>query len=326
MKHIEPLREPWLVTAWPGPGGVALAAAGHLIDTLRATLAWNVDPTPYFPLEEVRVREGMLQPARRPRASFFVWRSPAGPRDLVVFLAEAVPMRNTRRLCAEIIDAAARLQVRRIIPFASVGTRMHPAETPRVFGAADSSEALREMLRAGADSPDDGSIEGINGGLLAMAAARDVPSSCLTVELPLFAMNLPNPCSARALLNVFAALADIRLDSSRLDAHVALMEQPMRDMIDLVERLRGLTGVDPITDPEPQGPETEEGLGGDEAHQSGPAAPGRTPLTAAMRRRIEALFEAARSDLAKASALKLELDRNGVFSRFEDRFLDLFRS
>lgn len=42
-------------------------------------------------------------------------------------------------------------------------------------------------------------------------------------------------------------------------------------------------------------------------------------------RRVEALFERARKDKSQALALKAELDRLGLFKRYEDRFLDLFK-
>jgi len=43
------------------------------------------------------------------------------------------------------------------------------------------------------------------------------------------------------------------------------------------------------------------------------------------RARIESLFREAQGDRSKALELKAELDRQGVFATFEDRFLDLFK-
>jgi hypothetical protein len=40
---------------------------------------------------------------------------------------------------------------------------------------------------------------------------------------------------------------------------------------------------------------------------------------------VQQLFEEARRDRSRAYELKQELDRMGVFSEFEDRFLDLFK-
>ena len=41
--------------------------------------------------------------------------------------------------------------------------------------------------------------------------------------------------------------------------------------------------------------------------------------------RLEVLFRQAKQDRAKALELKAELDQMGVFKRYEDRFLDLFK-
>ena len=42
--------------------------------------------------------------------------------------------------------------------------------------------------------------------------------------------------------------------------------------------------------------------------------------------RIEGLFQRARQDRSMALELKSELDRQGLFKRYEDRFLDLFKN
>ena len=48
-------------------------------------------------------------------------------------------------------------------------------------------------------------------------------------------------------------------------------------------------------------------------------------LDAQAEQRIERLFDRADRDRSLALELKRELDRLGVFERYEDRFLDLFR-
>jgi chaperonin cofactor prefoldin len=42
-------------------------------------------------------------------------------------------------------------------------------------------------------------------------------------------------------------------------------------------------------------------------------------------KRIDEMFAQAEKDRSKAFELKKELDRMGVFKKYEDRFLDLFR-
>ncbi|HWB21024.1 MAG TPA: hypothetical protein VG711_12035, partial [Phycisphaerales bacterium] len=45
----------------------------------------------------------------------------------------------------------------------------------------------------------------------------------------------------------------------------------------------------------------------------------------ATERRIDRMFERAKKDHSQAFGLKKELDRLGVFKKYEDRFLDLFK-
>ena len=64
---------------------------------------------------------------------------------------------------------------------------------------------------------------------------------------------------------------------------------------------------------------------GGEAREEWPAPAGEAPLSPQDAARIEALFAEAQRDRSRALQLKAELDRLGVFARFEDRFLDLFK-
>ena len=53
--------------------------------------------------------------------------------------------------------------------------------------------------------------------------------------------------------------------------------------------------------------------------------PQKEELDADTKARIEALFKEVEEDRSKALELKAELDRHGIFDKYEDRFLDLFR-
>ena len=44
-----------------------------------------------FDADHVEVKNGLVQPPRRPRNRFFVWSDPEKKHDLVVFLGEAQP-------------------------------------------------------------------------------------------------------------------------------------------------------------------------------------------------------------------------------------------
>jgi hypothetical protein len=82
----------------------------------------------------------------------------------------------------------------------------------------------------------------------------------------------------------------------------------------------GLGGEGEDEDEEEDTPDGTEGEG--DGGSAGGGGPELDPKTA---RRIETLFEQAKVDPSKAVELKRELDRAGVFKRYENRFLDLFR-
>jgi uncharacterized protein len=77
------------------------------------------------------------------------------------------------------------------------------------------------------------------------------------------------------------------------------------------------------TDEPPQAQEDDE----DSAATAKPESPASAEprISPEVAERIDALFRDAERDRGKAVELKAELDRRGLFRRYEDRFLDLFR-
>jgi hypothetical protein len=130
---------------------------------------------------------------------------------------------------------------------------------------------------------------------------------CLLGEFPYFAQAFPNPKASAAILRAFSRLAGVELDLGALDAQAREVEGQLVALQartrELAERVQGEGGL-PAASP-------------DEEREARP-----DPAT---RARVEALFDAARSDRGKALELKAELDRLGLFKEYEDRFLDLFK-
>jgi proteasome assembly chaperone (PAC2) family protein len=85
------LTHPWLVAVWPGMGNVALNAGIYLLAKLEMQMIAEYEARDLFDVDHVEVKEGVIQPGRRPRNRFFLWRDPKHKRDLVVFLGEAQP-------------------------------------------------------------------------------------------------------------------------------------------------------------------------------------------------------------------------------------------
>jgi proteasome assembly chaperone (PAC2) family protein len=117
---------------------------------------------------------------------------------------------------------------------------------------------------------------------------------------------LPYPKASQAILEVFTTITGIKLDFTELAEQVRVMDQQLGELLARVEQAYG-----------PQFPDQEEGYSPEPAEEE--------PIGPARRQHIEALFQQAAKDRAKAFELKQELDRLGVFKEYEDRFLDLFK-
>lgn len=309
---------PWMIAAWPGMGSVASLAAGYLVRELGMKESGEFPHRSHFDVHEVGVRDGLVLPVRLPRGMFFRWSNAGEGRDLVVFLAEAQPPDGVWSYANELLDAAARLGIERVVTFASMASALHPSADPKVTGVATDQAMLKDLRTAEVTLLEDGQIGGLNGVLLGAAAARGIPGLGLLGEIPFFAAQVPNPKAARVVLSVFSVLSGVEVSLAELDRHSASMQ---RVLIEAYERLR--TQAREATGEEPAGEElTEEN--GTKPDAAAPP-PSVSPLDLATRQEIERRFEEARHDPAKAVELKQLLDRLQVFDRYEDRFLDLFR-
>lgn len=350
----EPLVRPWLIAAWPGMGGVASIAAGHLAQALDAKPLGMLPERDFFQTDHVDVRNGMARAGRLPRCLFFTWRDPKGERDLVFFIGEAQPQVHGDALCRRILDVAQANGVERIVTFAAMASAARPQDDPRVYAAVTAPAMLDEMRRHHLELLPEGQIGGLNGALLAASAERGMPAMCLLGEMPFFAAGAPNPKSALAALNAFTALASIDVDLKDLTAQadamapqLAAMHEQLRrqqqamqraveQTTDAPEEADDETAADqwsrehddePTSAPEPKAknPPTPKPRQPDQPRTPSVARRRIEPLDASGHALIESLFVAAERDRSHAVALKTELDRLGVFAAYEDRFLDLFR-
>ena len=311
---MDDLEHPWLVAAWPGMGGVALLAATYLMRSIGARPIANIEPGDYFDVTHITVKDGVGR-ATVPENVLYAWKSPPGGRDLVIFLGDAQPAHNGYDFCRTLIGRARKLGVERVLTFAAMATPSHPKADPTVF-AVTNRPALIETLRyENVELLSDGEISGLNGVLVAAAAEQDLEGICLLGEFPYFATNLPNPKASAAVLRVFSSMSGVELDLTDIDAQAAEMEERLTELLERIQQAaQAQVGGVELEDTQPsfELPEEEE-----ETEEPG--------LTAPERARIEHLFEQAGVDRGKATELKAELDRLGVFKEYEDRFLDLFR-
>jgi hypothetical protein len=307
MPAEERLKDPWLVAVWPGMGGVAISAGYYLMAKLGMHLLIEFPATEFFDLEQIEVKDGLILTRRLPRSRLFLWNDPKQEHDLIVFIGEAQPPVKGGAFCRTLIQQAKALGVSRVFTFAAMATQMRPKHDCRVFGAAIERDTLAQFRQLDVHVLESGSISGLNGVLLGMAAAEGLPGGCLLGEIPHVFSQIPFPKASLAVLEFFTVLAGIEIDLEELREHATTVEQTHEDFLVRME-----------TSVEHQAGASDES-GEFEAEQ------GQTRPNSKESQRIEQLFEEARNDRSRAYELKQELDRMGLFNEFEDRFLDLFK-
>jgi len=302
------LHHPWLVAVWPGMGNIALNAGVYLLAKLGMSAHAEFEAGQFFDVENVEVKNGIVQPGQTPRSRLFLWSDPKQRHDLVVFLGEAQPNYGKMSFCRQLIKFARDLGVERVFTFAAMATSMRPGQPSRVFGAVTDAALLEELKQMELTILQNAQIGGLNGVILAAAAEEDLPGTCLLGEMPQLFIQLPNPKASLGILEVFATIAGIELDLAELADQANEMEKQLEGILERVEAAyEANQGESPDT------PATAE-------------APEEPALQPADHARIESLFQESAKNRAKAFELKQVLDRLGVFKLFEDRFLDLFKT
>jgi uncharacterized protein len=324
--------DPCLVAVWPGMGCVAEIAGAYLTQKLSARPFAEIGPAPYFDLRQAKVKDGLLLPAGLPRSVFYGWRNPKGGRDVVILLGEAQPPYRAWAFSQEVAAFAQALGVRRMFTFSAVASPIDPRANPRVFAFASEPKLLADMRRLGAEVFWDGEVSGLNAVLLSAAIEKSITGACLLGEFPYFASSIPNPKGAAAILRMFACLSGVELDLEEIDGEAKRLEPELTDLHDRLRDAMGgsMPGEDvlgPQREREPNDVRLEvvgPDLGEDDLEPDDdddiPIEPSAETIAT-----VEALFADAQTDRSRTGELKQLLDQHGLFPRYEDRFLDLFR-
>jgi uncharacterized protein len=305
------LHRPWLVAVWPGMGNVGITAGYYLMAKLGMQQVSEFSAREFFDVEHVDVKNGVISMARMPRSRLFAWRDPREKQDIVVFLGEAQPRQGKYGFCRQLLERAEQLGVERVFTFAAMATQMHPEHDSRVFAAATTPVALEQLKNRDVEILEEGQIGGLNGLLLGVAAERGMTGTCLLGEMPGIFTQVAYPKASLAALRVFTELAEIDLDLAELAEQAAMVDQSLGKLLSQVKQA--------IESQKEGEEEAEEEFTPVEPVEEKRLRPGDEET-------IERLFAEARKDRSKAYELKNELDRLQVFSDYEDRFLDLFKS
>lgn len=294
----ETTRPSWVVAAWPGLGSVGLGAATFLVSQLKAKEIDAISGTIALESPGVAVEKGLLLPVEAPRSYIHEWQGPEG-RDLYVVTADSQPVFRSFAYGNSLLERLPST-VERVITFAAAPRSLRPNETPRVWAAASQPELLEELEGLGVQLLDQGQISGMNGLFPGIAAMRGIEAICLLGELPYETVGIPNPKSSLAVLEIFSKMFDLTIDLEPLEE----MATEWEERVSSADRGEG------------------EDFGGDFPEEL--LEVGEVPEDVLAN--IERLFSEAKRTRERANDLKTELDRWKLFGKYEDRFLDLFKT
>jgi uncharacterized protein (TIGR00162 family) len=215
--EIQP-NNPVLIEGLPGLGLVGKIALRYMIKQLKAKkVAYLYSPHfPYFVLVNKKGNVRLL------RGAFYYYKNPNGSNDLILFTgdSQSQTIEGQYEIADQILAYSEKHNVKTIATIG--GYRMEPKEKPKVFIAATSQQILNKALQAGATLSTSGSpIVGTAGLILGLAKFKKISALCLLGETRGY---LPDPLSAKSVLEVLKSTFNFDLDLAGLDEEIERAE------------------------------------------------------------------------------------------------------
>jgi len=316
------LKNPYLITAWPGMGEVAFKAATYLVSKLKAEEFAQIPPEDFFYLTGSVVQEGILAVPELPYSKFYYWKNPAtkiiGPadnfsgrsagNDLIIFISNAQPdLSKAEDYCQRIISLAKGFKAKTVISFAAMPQPIDHTQPPKVWLTTTAKEVSGTLKKYNFQTLSEGQISGMNGLFLGIAKREGLDGACLLGEIPLYTIQIENPKASCVVLEALAKILSIQIDLGGLFEETHIMEGEINKLLDYLK-----LGA-------PVGPISEEDI-----ERIKKSLTQLTKLPLSIKENLEKLFIQAKTDISRANELKSELDKWNVYKEYEDRFLDLF--
>jgi uncharacterized protein (TIGR00162 family) len=230
--QVEP-NNPILIEGLPGLGLVGKIAIRYLIKKLNAKKFAHLY-SPHFPYFVLVNKKGNV---RLLRGAFYYWKNEKGSHDLILFTgdSQSQTIEGQYEIADKMLDFSHKYHVKTIVTIG--GYRMEAKEKPNVFAASTSQELLDKALAAGASVSSSGSpIVGTAGLILGLARFKKIGALCLLGETRGY---LPDPLSARSVLEVLKAAFNFEVDLAGLNEEIAKAET-MVNRLQKIEEKRAL--------------------------------------------------------------------------------------
>jgi proteasome assembly chaperone (PAC2) family protein len=245
------LSDPVLLACWPGIGNIGLLAVESICETLNAEEFGYIEPWEFFYPKKVIIRDGLLIGLEFPASRFYYKRTEK--RDIVIFIGEEQPVWDNKpyaegmkayQMANLVVDVARDLGCRHIFTSGAAVTSIHHTMKSRVWAVPNTKSQIPEIkkyqntvLMSEVDGVDgQGTITGLNGLLLGVAAKRGIDAMCIMGEIPVYLQGLPviYPKASKSVLEVLSAVLHIDIDMTRI---TQLSEKSEREINLLYEKL-----------------------------------------------------------------------------------------
>src|SRR5256885_9775225 len=220
MSERPSLRQPVLVAAfrgWNDGGQGATLAAGYLAKQWGGARFAEIDPENFYDFQATRphvsLDDGLTRKLDWPENGFFHAEIPGTGRDAVILLGTE-PNLRWKTFSQLVLGLAQDLGVERIVTFGSLLADV-PHTRPAPVTAAATDEQLVEEL--GLEPSRYEGPTGIVGVLLDAARGAGIPSLSLWAAVPHYVSLAPSPRAALSLVNRFAELMSMGVDTDDLE-------------------------------------------------------------------------------------------------------------
>jgi proteasome assembly chaperone (PAC2) family protein len=304
------LNRPTFIAAWPGMGNVAILAVDYLKRKLGAELMGEVEPADFFAPTGATVSRQVIRAPETPVNQFFYYQSASSDRDILFFMGSVQPVPHREHAFAvEILKIAQKMNARAVFTTAAAPSDMHFKDTPRVFAVPNHPDLLAKMTEYKVHFMSDGTIAGLNGLLVGVAAGLGIPGTCLLGEIPFFTAQMEFPRASVMVLKILNKILGIKIDMVDLDLYAVEKDKEIEPIAAMLTKNQTEEGVQ----------NTESPIVPDQQEEQ--------PVSRSVSIKIEKLFKQAEFDRTYKSKMRLkeELDKWGLFDEYLDRFLDLFK-
>jgi uncharacterized protein (TIGR00162 family) len=224
------LKNPILVEGFPGLGMVGSIATKYLVKALKAKKLALLH-SPYFPYHVVVNKKGS---ARLLRGEFYYWKNEAGDNDLVFLVGDSQPqtIEGQFEVANSILDFAEKKKMKTVVTIG--GYRNEVEGTPDVVAVATNPVLYEKALKSKALPSEAGTpIVGTAGLLLGLAKFRNIDAVCLLGETRGY---LPDPKTAKRVLEVLKELLNINVNLDGLDEEIERSKEILGRMRDIEKR------------------------------------------------------------------------------------------